>query len=67
MWVKENLAPNPSLALGASEINMLDYATAYTTLASNGYKRELYFINKIEDVDGNVLYIHKNKEEKSFK
>ena len=22
------------------------------------------FINKIEDVDGNVLYIHKNKEEK---
>lgn len=62
--LKENLAPNPSLALGASEINMLDYATAYTTLASNGYKRELYFINKIEDVEGNVLYIHKNKEEK---
>lgn len=62
--LKENIAPNPSLALGASEINMLDYATAYTTLASNGYKRELYFINKIEDVDGNVLYIHKNKEEK---
>lgn len=62
--LKENLAPNPSLALGASEINMLDYATAYTTLASDGYKRELYFINKIEDVDGNVLYIHKNKEEK---
>ncbi|MBD9114452.1 penicillin-binding protein [bacterium] len=62
--LKENLAPNPSLALGASEINMLDYAAAYTTLASNGYKRELYFINKIEDVDGNVLYIHKNKEEK---
>ena len=62
--LKETLAPNPSLALGASEINMLDYAAAYTTLASNGYKRELYFINKIEDVDGNVLYIHKNKEEK---
>ena len=62
--LKENLAPNPSLALGASEINMLDYAAAYTTLASNGYKRELYFINKIEDVEGNVLYIHKNKEEK---
>ena len=62
--LKENLAPNPSLALGASEINMLDYATAYTTLASNGFKRELYFINKIEDVEGNVLYIHKNKEEK---
>lgn len=62
--LKETLAPNPSLALGASEINMLDYATAYTTLASNGYKKELYFINKIEDVDGNVLYIHKNEEEK---
>ena len=62
--LKENLAANPSLALGASEINMLDYATAYNTLASGGIKRELYFINKIEDASGNVLYIHKNKEEK---
>ena len=62
--LKESLAANPSLALGASEINMLDYATAYNTLASGGIKRELYFINKIEDASGNVLYIHKNQEEK---
>lgn len=62
--LNEKIYGNPSLALGAVEINMLDYATAYTTLASGGYKRELYFINKIEDEDGNVLYIHKNKEEK---
>lgn len=62
--LKESLAANPSLALGASEINMLDYANAYNTLASGGIKRELYFINKIEDASGNVLYIHKNQEEK---
>lgn len=62
--LEEKVSPNPSLSLGATEINMLDYARAYTTLASGGIKRELYLINKIEDNDGNVLYIHKNREEK---
>ena len=55
--LKQTLSANPSLALGASEINMLDYATAYSTLASGGYKNDLYFINRIEDINGNVLYI----------
>lgn len=61
--LKEKLPSNPSLALGASEINMLDYANAYTTLASGGIKRELYFINRVEDRDGNILYQHKDTQE----
>lgn len=56
MGLKENLEPLPSLALGTCELNMMDYATAYTTLASGGYKRSLSFINKIEDNKGNLLY-----------
>ena len=58
--LKQSLSANPSLALGASEINMLDYATAYSTLASGGYKNDLYFINRVEDMNGNVLYVKKS-------
>lgn len=50
-----------SLPLGTSEINILDYATGYTTFASGGYQKELYFIEKIEDIDGNILYEHEDK------
>lgn len=49
-----------SLPLGTSEINILDYASGYTTFASGGYQKELYFIEKIEDIDGNVLYEHED-------
>lgn len=61
--LKEEVSANPSLALGASEINMLDYANAYSTLASGGVKGELYFINRVEDINGNLLYEH---EESSY-
>jgi len=54
--IKESLSAVPSLALGTEEINILDYATGYTTFASEGYKKDLYFIRKIEDKDGNIIY-----------
>lgn len=58
--IKANLDEVASLPLGTSEINILDYATGYTTFASGGYQKELYFIEKIEDIDGNVLYEHED-------
>lgn len=51
-----DLAEVASLALGTSELNILDLATGYTTFASNGFQRDLYFIERIEDMDGNILY-----------
>ena len=60
--IKEELQPLPSLALGTGEINILDYATGYATLASGGYKKDLYLIRKIEDPDGNVIYTKENKK-----
>ena len=59
----EKLDAIPSLALGSKEINMLDYAVAYNTLASGGYKQDIYLIEKVEDLNGNVLYKHKKKRE----
>lgn len=61
--LKTKLEPIPSLALGSKEINMLDYAVAYNTLASGGYKGDVYLIDRVEDLQGNVLYKHKQKRE----
>ena len=59
--IQEEMNGNPSLALGTSELNMLDFANGYTTLANGGDQKDLYFISKVEDLNGNVLYEHKDK------
>lgn len=61
--IEEELIGNPSLALGTTELNMIDFASGYTTFASGGDKKDLYFIERVEDLDGNVLYEHKVKHD----
>ena len=61
--IKEELIGVPSLALGTGEINIIDFAQGYNTLANGGYKKELYLIRKIEDRNGNVIYTKENKKE----
>ncbi len=63
MGIQTTLKENASLPLGTSEISMLDFANAYTTLASGGYTRKLHFIKKVEDLNGNVLYEYKDKKD----
>ncbi len=60
--IRETLEAIPSLALGTEEINILDYARGYATLASGGYQKDLYLIRKIEDRDGNVIFTKDNKK-----
>ena len=57
--IDEELNTLPSLALGAEEINMMDMMAAYSALANEGYKVKPYFISKVTDMDGNVLYEYK--------
>lgn len=64
--LKEKLNPVPSLALGSQELNMLDYANSYVTLANYGTTNETYFIKRVEDVNGNLLYKHKEKSKEVF-
>ncbi len=61
--LRENLPAIPSLPLGTIELNMLDYAHAYTSLASGGYDRDVHLIRRIEDMNGNLLYEKKNSDE----
>lgn len=56
MGINKDLDPIPSLPLGTNELSMIDFANAYTTLASGGFKRDLSFITKVEDLNGNILY-----------
>lgn len=64
--LKEKLNPVPSLALGSQELNMLDYANSYVTLANYGTTNETYFIERVEDVNGNLLYKHKENSKEVF-
>ena len=61
--INEELQSVASLPLGTSEINILDFATGYNTFATGGYKKDLYFIRKVTDLDGNVLYEHEDKQD----
>jgi len=63
LGLKEKLPAVPSLALGAKEINMLDFASAYTTFASGGYDREIHLIRRVEDMNGNLIYEYKDNSE----
>lgn len=45
-----------SLALGTHAMSPLNVATGYAVLANGGYQVEPYLVDRIEDVDGNVLF-----------
>lgn len=61
--IKTELPSIPSLPLGTVELNILEITNAYATLASEGVKHETYFIEKVTDMDGNILYEHKDTSE----
>ena len=62
--ITSKLEDIPSLPLGTNEINIIQMATGYSAFANLGYKIKPYFIVKVEDGNGNVLY--KAKEEKEL-
>ena len=53
----------PSLPLGTASINVIEMASAYSAFANEGYKVKGYFITKVEDLNGNILYEKKDKRE----
>ena len=61
--IETKLDENASLPLGTTEINMLDFASGYITLANEGKHIKPYFITKITDMDDNILYEKKIREE----
>lgn len=53
--IKSDIQPYPSIALGAVEISLYEMVQAYTMFPGAGYNAQPFFINRIEDKNGNVL------------
>ena len=53
--VQADLQPYPSIALGSCEISLFEMVQAYTMFPGSGYNAQPFFINRIEDKNGNVL------------
>lgn len=53
--VQADIQPYPSIALGACEISLFEMVQAYTMFPGSGYNAQPFFINRIEDKNGNVL------------
>lgn len=63
MGIKSPLDDTPSLALGASDVNLLEMVNAYSTVANNGKHNEPVLVTKILDKDGNTVYVGSTTEE----
>ncbi|MCB1741818.1 MAG: penicillin-binding protein 1A [Gammaproteobacteria bacterium] len=55
-FAPERLPRNLSLALGTATVKPIELASAYAVLANGGFRVEPYFIDKIEDGDGKLVY-----------
>ena len=62
--IESPLNPVLSISLGTQSVTPLEMAAAYSTIANYGEKVESHIIEKIEDVDGNVLYQHAPRKER---
>jgi len=58
MGVRTPLRINRALALGTSEVTVMDQAAGYSTLANGGFRTIPYAATEIRDNLGNVLWTH---------
>lgn len=56
MGIKSHLEPVLSLALGVYDVSVYEMVGAYSTFVNKGVYTEPYYITRIEDKNGNVLY-----------
>lgn len=73
LGVESDLPAVPSLVLGTADISLKEMVTAYSSIANDGVRPELYSITKITDSKGNVLFereaetIEKEEVEPAYK
>ena len=57
MGIKSPLEDAPSLALGSSDVNLLELTNAYCTIANDGMHHEPVLVTRIEDKDGREVFL----------
>lgn len=58
MGIQSPIEPVYSIALGTMDLNVLELTSGYGTILNLGKWMEPYFIERIEDKNGNVLFQH---------
>ena len=63
MGIKSPLEDAPSLALGSSDVTLLEMTNAYCTVANNGKHHEPVLVTRIVDKDGKEVYLDQSVAE----
>ncbi len=56
LGIESKLEPNASIALGTSEVSVLEMVSAYATFANGGLATAPHVVQRIRSADGKVLY-----------
>jgi len=62
LGIESALTPEPSLALGTSEVSLLELTGAYVPLSNGGLRAIPYIVTSITDSEGRVLLEHRRSE-----
>ena len=66
MGIKSKLDPTPSLALGSSDVNLLELVNAYCTPVNDGKAHEPVLVSRILDRDGKEIYNAATEEKQTI-
>ena len=66
MGIKSKLAPTPALALGSSDVTLLELVNAYCTPVNGGMAHEPVLVSRILDRDGNEIYNAKTEDKQTI-
>jgi len=66
LGIMSKLNANASIALGTSEVSLLELTSAYVPFANGGYLAKPFIIKRIKDLDGNILYERKSPNHKQI-
>ena len=58
LGVESEIAPVPALPLGVYDITPLEMANAYATFANDGVRVEPYLIERVNEINGDILFEH---------
>mgnify|MGYP003637063488 CR=1 FL=1 len=58
LGINSKLPSDPSVALGTGSVSLYEMVQAYSVFANGGYELQPYFIQRIENAKGEVLYQH---------
>ena len=66
MGIKSKLDPTPALALGSSDVNLLELVNAYCTPCNQGRMHDPVLVTRIVDRDGDVIYEAKTDDKEAL-